>query len=100
MSDEASFKRSRRPTPRPTSSTSRRRSPRASPAPRTASAWPNSSAAALTKAGDRARVHEMPGAGELPEQAEMRVLAPVELSIEANTLGHSLPTLPTASRPS
>jgi Peptidase family M28 len=52
------------------------------------------SAAALTKAGVAARVHEMPGLVSFPEKAEMRVLAPVELSIEANTLGHSLPTLP------
>ena len=36
----------------------------------------------------------MPGLVSFPEKAEMRVLAPVELSIEANTLGHSLPTLP------
>ena len=51
------------------------------------------SAAALTKSGVSARVHEMPGLVSFPEQAEMRVLAPIELSIEANTLGHSLPTL-------
>ncbi len=51
------------------------------------------SAAALTKAGVSARVHEMPGLVSFPEKGEMRVLAPVELSIEANTLGHSLPTL-------
>ncbi|HEY5829963.1 MAG: M28 family peptidase [Hyphomicrobiaceae bacterium] len=51
------------------------------------------SAAALTKAGVAAKVHEMPGLVSFPEKAEMRVLAPVELSIEANTLGHSLPTL-------
>ena len=52
------------------------------------------SAAALAKAGVSAQVHEMPGLVSFPEQAEMRVLAPVELSIEANTLGISLPTLP------
>ena len=51
------------------------------------------SASALTKAGVAARVHEMPGLVSFPEKAEMRVLAPVELAIEANTLGHSLPTL-------
>jgi hypothetical protein len=51
------------------------------------------SAAALTKAGVAAKVHEMPGLVSFPEKAEMRVLAPIELSIEANTLGHSLPTL-------
>ena len=52
------------------------------------------SAAALTKAGVAARVFEMPGLVSFPEPAEMRVVAPVEISIEANTLGHSVPTLP------
>jgi hypothetical protein len=52
------------------------------------------SASALTTAGVPARVHEMPGLVSFPEKAEMRVIAPVELAIEANTLGHSLPTLP------
>jgi hypothetical protein len=52
------------------------------------------SAAAMTKAGVSAQIHELPGLVSFPEKAEMRVLAPVELSIEANTLGHSLPTLP------
>jgi hypothetical protein len=52
------------------------------------------SAAALTKSGLSARVFEMPGLVSFPEKAEMRVLAPVELAIEANTLGHSVPTLP------
>jgi hypothetical protein len=51
------------------------------------------SAAVLNMAGVSAQVHEMPGLVSFPEQAEMRVLAPVELSIEANTLGHSVPTL-------
>src|SRR6185436_16527956 len=51
------------------------------------------SAAALTEAGLAARVHEMPGLVSFPDKAEMRVLFPVELAIEANTLGHSLPTL-------
>ena len=51
------------------------------------------SAAALTKSGVTAKVHEMPGLVSFPEKAEMRVVAPRELSIEANTLGHSLPTL-------
>jgi Peptidase family M28 len=52
------------------------------------------SAASLSKAGVSARVHEMPGLVSFPAQGELRVLAPVELVIEANTLGHSLPTLP------
>jgi hypothetical protein len=51
------------------------------------------SAAALARVGVEARVHELPGLVSFPEKAEMRVLAPVELTIEANTLGHSLPTL-------
>lgn len=51
------------------------------------------SQSALEKVGVSAAVHEMPGLVSFPEKAEMRVLAPVELSIEANTLGHSLPTL-------
>ena len=51
------------------------------------------SAEALTNAGLTSLVHEMPGLVSFPEKAEMRVLAPVEFSIEANTLGHSLPTL-------
>jgi len=51
------------------------------------------SAAALSKEGIPTRVLEMPGLVSFPEKAEMRVLAPVEIAIEANTLGHSLPTL-------
>src|SRR5580704_9401739 len=51
------------------------------------------SAAALTRAGVAAQVFEMPGLVSFPEKAEMRVLAPIEIAIEANTLGHSLPTL-------
>jgi len=51
------------------------------------------SAAAMSKAGVAAQVQEMPGLVSFPERAEMRVLAPVELAIEANTLGHSVPTL-------
>src|SRR6516162_811513 len=42
------------------------------------------SAAALTKAGVAAQVFEMPGLVSFPDKAEMRVLAPVELVIEAN----------------
>ena len=51
------------------------------------------SAEALTRSGVAAKVHEMPGLVSFPGKAEMRVLAPVGISIEANTLGHSLPTL-------
>ena len=52
------------------------------------------SAAELSKAGVKAEVHELPGLVSFPDKAELRVLAPTELVIEANTLGHSLPTLP------
>src|SRR5262245_18150626 len=52
------------------------------------------SAAALGKAGVSATVFEMPGLVSFPDKGELRVLAPVELVIETNTLGHSLPTLP------
>src|SRR5215475_11034315 len=51
------------------------------------------SAAALTKAGVAAQIIEMPGLVSFPDRAEMRVLSPVEIAIEANTLGHSVPTL-------
>src|SRR5262249_62308446 len=52
------------------------------------------SAAALAKVGVKAQVHELPGLVSFPQQGELRVLTPTELVIEANTLGHSLPTLP------
>jgi hypothetical protein len=52
------------------------------------------SASALGKAGVAAKVYELPGLVSFPDKGELRVLAPVELAIEANTLGHSLPTLP------
>lgn len=51
------------------------------------------SAAALGKAGVEATVFEMPGLVSFPGKAEMRVLAPTEFAIDANTLGHSVPTL-------
>jgi hypothetical protein len=52
------------------------------------------SAAALGEAGVAATIFEMPGLVSFPDKAEMRVLAPVEFAVEANTLGHSVPTLP------
>src|SRR5215475_6513586 len=52
------------------------------------------SAAELAKVGVKARVEELPGLVSFPQQAELRTLSPTELVIEANTLGHSLPTLP------
>jgi hypothetical protein len=51
------------------------------------------SAAQLQLYGIEARIAEMPGLVSFPEKAQMRVLAPVEIAIEANTLGHSLATL-------
>jgi hypothetical protein len=51
------------------------------------------SAAALGKVGVSATVFEMPGLVSFPDKAEMRVLAPAEFAIDANTLGHSVPTL-------
>jgi peptidase M28-like protein len=49
---------------------------------------------ALRAAGVAAEVHEMPGLVSFPGKGELQVLAPVELAVEANTLGHSVPTLP------
>jgi len=51
------------------------------------------SAAALGKAGVAATIFEMPGLVSFPDKAELRVLAPTEFAIDANTLGHSVPTL-------
>ena len=41
--------------------------------------------------GIEARVHEFPGLVSFPGAARLRVTAPVEMEIEANTLGHSEP---------
>ena len=49
---------------------------------------------ALRAEGIAAGTQEMPGLVSFPEKGALQVLAPVELAIEANTLGHSLPTLP------
>jgi hypothetical protein len=49
---------------------------------------------ALRDAGADAAIHELPGLVSFPDKAEFRVVAPREIAIEANTLGHSLPTLP------
>ncbi len=51
------------------------------------------SRAALEEAGVTARIHEMPGLVSFPQPGELRVLTPREIAIEANTLGHSVPTL-------
>lgn len=49
---------------------------------------------ALLAAGVQAEVQETPGLVSFPGKGELQVLAPREIAIEANTLGHSLPTLP------
>ena len=41
-------------------------------------------------------VHELPAVVSFPEHAEFRVEAPVEIAIQANTLGHSIDTTETA----
>jgi hypothetical protein len=41
-----------------------------------------------------AQVHELPALVSFPEHAELRVDAPRQITIQANTLGHSLETLP------
>ena len=52
------------------------------------------SLAQLRAAGATAQMHELPGLVSFPEKGELRVLSPREIVIEANTLGHSVPTLP------
>ena len=51
------------------------------------------SAKALEDCGVSAVVHELPGLVSFPRKAELRILSPTEYAIEANTLGHSVPTL-------
>ena len=48
----------------------------------------------LRGVGVDAVVHELPGLVSFPHEAELRILSPVETAIQANTLGHSLETLP------
>lgn len=52
------------------------------------------SAKSLRDAGVAATVHTLPGLVSYPEKAEFKILSPVELTIEANTLGHSTLTPP------
>jgi len=50
---------------------------------------------AMQAAGaDSAVIHELPAVVSFPEHAEFRVESPVEIAIQANTLGHSLETMP------
>ena len=39
-------------------------------------------------------VHELPAVVSFPEHAELRVRSPADIAIQANTLGHSLETMP------
>jgi hypothetical protein len=40
------------------------------------------------------QIHELPAIVSFPEHAEFRVQSPTEIAIQANTLGHSLETMP------
>lgn len=46
----------------------------------------------LRESGVEAGIFNIPGLVSFPEKAEFKVLAPVEMTIEANTLGHSTQT--------
>jgi hypothetical protein len=48
----------------------------------------------LLAAGASAEMFEFPGLVSFPERADLLVLSPREITIEANTLGHSVATLP------
>jgi hypothetical protein len=50
------------------------------------------SAAALRAVDVAATVHTLPGLVSFPERAEFKVIAPFEMTIQAHTLGHSVPT--------
>lgn len=52
------------------------------------------SAAKLKAAGIDANVFHVPGLVSFPEKAELKILSPVPMTIEANTLGHSTMTPP------
>src|SRR5262245_50838882 len=49
---------------------------------------------AMQKSGAAAVIHELPAIVSFPEHAEFRVESPTEIAIQANTLGHSLETMP------
>jgi peptidase M28-like protein len=52
------------------------------------------SAATLRASGVDANVMHIPGLVSFPGKAEFKVLSPTEVTIDANTLGHSVPTPP------
>jgi len=49
---------------------------------------------AMRAAGLEAQVHELPALVSFPEHADLRIEAPRQVTIQANTMGHSLETLP------
>jgi hypothetical protein len=49
---------------------------------------------AMKSAGLDAQVHELPALVSFPEHADFRVESPRQIAIQANTLGHSVETLP------
>ena len=53
-----------------------------------------SSRDAMRALGLEATMHELPAVVSFPEHAEFRIVSPSEIAIEANTLGHSLETMP------
>jgi hypothetical protein len=48
---------------------------------------------AMHAAGLEAQVHELPALVSFPEHADLRIEAPRQITIQANTLGHSVETL-------
>ncbi len=48
----------------------------------------------MQQAGADAVIHELPAIVSFPEHAELRVETPAQIAIQANTLGHSLETMP------
>src|SRR5690349_23950101 len=50
---------------------------------------------AMIKAGvANTVIHDLPAIVSFPQHAEFRVISPKEIAIQANTLGHSLETMP------
>jgi len=49
---------------------------------------------AMRASGANAVIHELPAIVSFPEHAEFRVESPTDIAIQANTLGHSLETMP------
>ena len=49
---------------------------------------------AMRQSGAEAVIHELPAIVSFPEHAEFRIESPTAIGIQANTLGHSLETMP------